>query len=171
MRTLIHRTLLGLMLLMGTTLLHAQEDDMPPPSDERMKEIKAQKSAYLTSKLSLTPEQAQHFWPIYNQFDEERETIRRSMRDLMKGAHKEGATMTEAQASDLLEKGLAARQRELDLEKLYSERFKKSIGAIKTVELHKAERDFNKEVLRRFRERMEERRGGGGQGGQHPGGH
>ena len=168
MKNLIHRTLLGLMLLMGTTLLHAQDDDMPPPSDERMKEIKAQKSAYLTSKLSLTPEQAQNFWPIYNQFDEERETIRRSMRDLIKDARKDRTTMTEAQASELLEKGLAGRQRELDLEKLYSEKFKKSIGAIKTVELHKAERDFNKEVLRRFRERMEERRGGGGQDGHRP---
>ncbi|MEO8588680.1 MAG: hypothetical protein ABI432_04875 [Flavobacteriales bacterium] len=163
-----HRTLLALVLLTGTSFIHAQDDDMPPPSEERMKEIKAQKSAYLTTKLSLTPEQAQTFWPIYNQFDEEREAVRREMRDLIKGARKNGAAMTEAQASELLEKGIASRQRELDLEKAYTERFKKNIGAVKTVELHKAERDFNKEVLRRYRERMEERKGAPG-GERQPG--
>jgi len=168
MKTLIHRTLLTVLLLTGTTLLHAQDDDMPAPSEERMKEIKAQKSAYLTTKLSLTPEQAQSFWPIYNQFDAERDAVRRDMREQMKSARKAGAAMTEAQASELLEKGLASRQRELDLEKSYMERFKQNIGALKTVELHKAERDFNKEVLRRYRERMEERKGSSG-GERQPG--
>ncbi|HMC98351.1 MAG TPA: hypothetical protein VKG92_11885 [Flavobacteriales bacterium] len=166
MRTLIHRTLLAVLLVTGTSFIQAQDEEMPPPSEERMKEIKAQKSAYLTTKLSLTPEQAQNFWPIYNQFDEERETLRRSMRDQLKDARKEGSTMTEAQASELLEKGLMMRQRELDLERGYMDRFKKSIGAVKTVELHKAERDFNKEVVRRYRERMEGHKGA--PGGQQP---
>ncbi len=51
------------------------------------------------------------------------------------------------------------RQKELDLEKTYTERFKKAIGAVKTVQLRKAEHDFNREVLRKFRDRMEDRRG------------
>lgn len=166
MKTLMNRALLIVLLLSCSPFVQAQEEDMPPPSEERMKEIKAQKSAYLTTKLGLTPEQAQSFWPIYNQFDEEREANRRAMRELNKSIRKDGAPMTEAQANDLLEKGLASRQRELDLERLYTEKFKKSIGAVKTVELHKAERDFNKEVLRRYREKMEggkKRSGGGGQ--------
>lgn len=161
-----NRAFLLLLLLACSTFLHAQEEDMPPPSEERMKEIKAQKSAYLTTKLGLTPEQAQGFWPIYNQFDEEREANRKAMRELHKSMRKEGTQLTEAQANDLLEKGLASRQRELELERSYTERFKKSIGAVKTVELHRAERDFNKEVLRRYREKMEGGRKKTGSGGQ-----
>ena len=60
-------------------------DDMPPLTEERMKEIKAQKTAYITTKLGLTPEEAQRFWPIYNEYDENREAIRREMRGLMRG--------------------------------------------------------------------------------------
>ena len=161
MKTLLHRiALLCMIALLSIPFAAAQEDDMPPPSGERLKEIKAQKSAYITSRLGLTPEEAQQFWPIYNEMDEKREDLRAEMREMRKGARASGEQMTEAQASALIEKTLANRQKELDLEKAYTERFKKSIGAVKTVLLHKAEHDFNREVLRKFRDRMEERRSG-----------
>lgn len=158
---LMHRFLL-LAALAGSNApaILAQEDELPPLSDERIKEIKAQKSAYITSKLGLTPEESQKFWPIYNEMDDKQEVIRKEMRDLHKGQKRDGQEMTEAEASQLLDKALANRQKELDLEKTYAEQFKKSIGAVKTVKLKKAERDFHREVLKKFRERMQERRDG-----------
>ncbi|MBL7952252.1 MAG: Spy/CpxP family protein refolding chaperone [Flavobacteriales bacterium] len=167
MRTLLFRTLpLAATLLIGSLNVNAQDEDMPPPSGERLKEIKAQKSAYITSRLELTPEQAQQFWPIYNEMDEKQDALRKEMRELHKSA-KGDSTLTEAEASQILDKALQTRQKELDLERTYSERFKKSIGAVKTLKLKKAERDFNKEVLKRFRDRMEERKGPGGDGQRH----
>lgn len=164
MRTLIQRTLpLAAALLLGSMHLHAQDEDMPPPTGERLKEIKAQKSAYITAQLALTPEQAQQFWPIYNEMDEKQDELRKELRDLHKGAKGDG-TISEEEASRILDNALQTRQKELDLEKTYAERFKKSIGAVKTLKLKKAERDFNKEVLKRFRDRMEERKGPGGGG-------
>ena len=70
--------------------------------------------------------------------------------------------MTEAEAGQLLEKGHANREQELALERAYDDRFKKAIGAVKTLQLQKAEHDFNREVLRKFRDRVEDRRGEGG---------
>jgi Spy/CpxP family protein refolding chaperone len=161
MTRLLHRSFLltALSLVLATPLL-AQEDDMPPPSKERMEEIKAQKSAYLTTKLELSAEEAQRFWPIYNEYDAQQETLRREMRE-MHHSTRDMSAMTEAQASALIEKALANRQKELELERTYAEKFKKSIGAVKTVRLHKAERDFHREVLRRFKERVGERHGDG----------
>ena len=87
------------------------------------------------------------------------EKLRREMRELHKSG-KDQSALTEASAKAMLAKGLDIRTRELELERTYSERFTKSVGALKTLHLIKAERDFNKEVLRRFRDRMEERRDG-----------
>lgn len=134
---------------------------MPPPTPERLQEIKAQKSAFITTKLALTPEEAQQFWPIYNEYDDKQDALRKEMRELLKGA-RDDQGMTEAEAAQLLEKGLQHRQKEIDLERSYQERFKKCIGAVKTVKLRKAEHDFNREVLRKFRDRLEDRRGGDG---------
>ena len=159
MNTIFRLPILLLLMCTATFAAQAQEDDMPALSGERLKEIKAQKTAYLTTKLGLTTEEAQRFWPIYNEYDDAREKLRKEMRELHKSGKEEGG-LTEATAKVMLTKGLDIRTRELELERTYSERFSKSIGALKTVQLVKAERDFNKEVLRRFRDRMEERRDG-----------
>lgn len=156
MKTLNSFLLAALLALTGTSSL-AQMDDMPPLTPERMKEIKAQKTAYLTTKLDLTSEEAQRFWPIYNEFDEAREKLRREMRDLHKSVRDQ--ELTDARAREVITKSMDVRGRELDLEKSYNDRFIKSIGAVKTVQLVRAEHDFQREVIRRFKERMEERRG------------
>ncbi|MBK6343101.1 MAG: hypothetical protein IPF41_11075 [Flavobacteriales bacterium] len=151
-------------LLLGTHGLMAQgpDDDMPALSEERLREIKAQKTAYLTTKLRFTSEEAQQFWPIYNEIDEARDAIRRELRENMRPARKQSDALTEAEAQQMLTKGLQIRQREFDLERSSIERFTKAIGPVKTVELFRAERDFQREVLRRLRERMDERRDGRG---------
>lgn len=154
------RTLVLATALLGVTTLVAQPD-MPPPTPERLREIKAQKSAFITARLELTPEEAQQFWPIYNEFDDKQDVIRKEMRELFRGPV-EDAELNETEAAQVLDKGLQLRQREIDLERGYLEKFKKAIGARKTMLLRKAEHDFNREVLRKFRDRMDERRHGDG---------
>jgi len=114
-----------------------------------------------TARLELTPEEAQQFWPIYNEFDDKQDVIRKEMRELFRGQDEE-AELNETEAAQVLDKGLQLRQREIDLERGYLEKFKKAIGARKTMLLRKAEHDFNREVLRKFRDRMDERRHGDG---------
>jgi len=161
----LHTLALLLLLPMMATNALGQDDDMPPPpSPERLKEIKAQKAAYLTTKLELTESESQQFWPIYNAYDDAQEALRKEMHDLMRTGRQAGDALTDAEASTLLEKAMANREKELALERTYTARFKQAIGAVKTLRLHKAERDFHREVLRRFKERMDDRRGAGGDG-------
>lgn len=152
---------LGALLLSAPRIMaQGPDDDMPPLPEDRLREIKAQKTAYLTTKLRLTTEEAQRFWPIYNEVDEARDALRRELRENMRPARKQSEALTEQEAEQMLVKGLQIRQREVDLERTSAERFAKAIGPVKTVELIRAERDFQREVLRRMRERMEERRDG-----------
>lgn len=165
MRTLVKT---ALFLLLATTALNttAQDDDMPAIPEERMQEIKAQKTAFLTQRLDLSPAEAEKFWPVYNQYDKETEANRKDMRAEHKAAKKD-TELTEAEASAAIDKELAGRQKELDIRRKYAAEFKKTIGAVKTMKLAKAERDFRKELIKRLRDRMEERREGGG---RRPGG-
>lgn len=166
MRTLV-KTSLFLILATAALSTAAQDDDMPAIPEERMQEIKAQKTAFLTQRLDLSPAEAEKFWPVYNQCDKELEANRKEMRAEHKAAKKD-TELTEAEASAAIDKELAGRQKELDIRKKYASDFKKTIGAVKTLKLAKAERDFRKELIKRFRDRMEERKEGGGrrQGGR-----
>ncbi len=157
-----------LVLITATALgVSAQDDDMPAIPEERMQEIKAQKTAFLTQRLDLSPAEAEKFWPVYNQFDKELDANRKEMRAEHK-ALKKDTELTEAEASAAIDKEMVGRQKELDIRKKYAADFKKTIGAVKTLKLAKAERDFRKELIKRFRDRMEDRRDGGGrrQGGR-----
>lgn len=155
-RHLLRTLVLGLTL--GSALVaSAQEDDLPIPP-ERLQEVKAQRSAYLTQKMGLSPEESQRFWPVYNQYDKEMEALRRERREGHR-ALRTDVDLTDAEAAGHIDRELASHQKELDLRKRYSGEFIKLIGARKTLELHRAERDFNRELLRRMRERQGERPG------------
>ncbi len=162
MKRLIPRLLLSTLLLLSGLLVVGQDDGPPPIPEDKLEEIKAQKAAYITQKMGFTAEEAQKFWPIYNQYDKELEGTRKEMRDFHRNLKKEGQELTEAEATQLIDKELATRQKELDTRRKYSTEFKKNIGAVRTVKLYQAERDFNKELLKRMREQGGDRRGGAG---------
>ncbi len=167
MRTLLFRTLL-LALPVLPIPLFAQDDDGAIIPEERKQEIKAQRAAFLTQRLDLSPEEAQKFWPVYNQYDKEIEAARKEQRDFRKGL-KDGTGITESEANTAIDRELAARQKELDIRKKYAAEFKKTLGAVKTLELGRAEHDFNRELIKRVRDRIGERRDGPGGPGR-PGG-
>ncbi len=153
------KALLPLVLLVNAPVSAQPPDDAPLVPEERLQEIKAQKVAYLTQKMDLGTDEAQKFWPVYNAYDKELEALRKERRT----AHKEmkaEADLTEAEASAAIDAELASQQKELDLRKRYSAEFKKTIGARKTLALARAERDFNRELLKRMRERDGGRNGG-----------
>jgi Spy/CpxP family protein refolding chaperone len=165
MNTFFYNILL-LAALAAPIAVAAQDEDMPQIPEERMQEIKAQKTAFLTQRLDLTPAEAEKFWPIYNQFDKEQEAVRKEMRDTHKSVKKDN-DLTEAEAAAAIDREMVGRQKELDIRKKYSAEFKKVIGAVKTLKLGKAERDFHKELIKRVRDRIQDRRDGGG--GHRPG--
>lgn len=144
------RPALLIVLLSVASLLHAQDGRSITP--ERMKQIKAQKSAFITQQLKLTVEEARTFWPIYDRFDAAMETARQGERAFFQELDSE-ATISEAQAAQLLEKSLKNKQEQLDLRKQYMQDLEQQIGALKTLQLERAERDFNRELLERIRGR------------------
>lgn len=151
------KRLLPLALATLGTAVHAQEGTprIPP---EKLQEIKAQKSAFITQRLALSTEQARIFWPIYDKYQAELEAARKEDRS-MRRERKGEPPLTEAQAAQAIADELLAKQRQLDIRKRYVEDFKLNIGAVKTLQLGEVERDFNRELLKRIRARAAEEQG------------
>lgn len=125
-------------------------------NERRLEKIESARVAFLTNRLNLTPEQAQKFWPLYNEYDGRRREIRKRAA----GRMRELATLSDAQLQGAVNDMLQARQDELNLDKDYLTKFQKAISLRQVVMLYRSERDFTKFLLRK----MEERRGGGGGG-------
>lgn len=121
----------------------------------RQERIKSLKIAFITEKLSLTSDEAQKFWPIYNTYDDANYQLKnvklKKIKNelLVKGIE----DISEQEAKSILAK---IERIEADL---YNERKKlvdrllDVISAKKIILLKKVEDDFNRELLKRLRER------------------
>jgi hypothetical protein len=118
-------------------------------------QIEAAKIALITERLALTPEQAQRFWPIYNEYSQKQENIRREF-NLAKGNHNP-QTASEEDNKRLLELGLKTKEQTLELERIYSDRLLQVINNRQMLSLRKAESDFKVMILNRLRDQQQKR--------------
>ncbi|MCB9192525.1 MAG: hypothetical protein H6602_12760, partial [Flavobacteriales bacterium] len=115
--------------------------------------LDALKVAYLTEKLNLTPEEAQQFWPLYNELDDKLQAIRRQQRGNRSDAKQNFDSMSDTDVAKAIDEELALEQQELNLKKEYNERFKKILPVKKVAKLYAAEHGFRKELLHRAKDR------------------
>ena len=116
--------------------------------DEKGDRVEAAKVAYITSRLDLNTQQAQQFWPVFNEFETSKKKIRKQLRQLrVDNLLLDGS---EDQLKTDIKKMFALRQEELDLEKQYVDKFLKVISAKQLAEFYRSEKEFTKILLKRL---------------------
>ena len=123
---------------------------------ERKGNIKALKIAFITNRLALTSQEAQGFWPIYNEKQAKLQALVQQRRELLKQARDGYYSMTDADMEKNIKQVFNVLQQELDLEKTYYEAFKAALPIKKIALLYKVEKDFKREVLKEALTRAEE---------------
>jgi hypothetical protein len=137
------------LLLSGFTAL-AQNNNQ----QNAQAKLQAARIALITERLGLTPTQAQQFWPIYNEYAEQRRVIQQEFRNARKGLDLN--KLTEAQSRALLKERMAGKQRQLNLETKYSDRLMNVINTRQLMALKKAEDDFRAMIIRRIEQRKQQ---------------
>ncbi|RZL37911.1 MAG: hypothetical protein EOO96_04075 [Pedobacter sp.] len=122
----------------------------------RGEEIESLKIAFFTKKLDLSPDEAKVFWPIYNDMQEEQNALRKERFQKMISFRKvtEIDNLTDAQIQSLITSEFDFRQRDLNIEKKYYNRFK-AVLPIKIIgKYYRAQEAFKRELLNRFRDKQ-----------------
>ena len=134
------------LLLIGILPSVAQSEDS---HRERIRSLKA---AYITDQLDLTSEEAQSFWPIYNQYHKER-------RKLYRREHAEignPADISEQEAEKMLLEYVKMEQQDYVLLREFYRNLRKIFPAKRIIHLKKVEDDFNHRLLKEYRKRNSE---------------
>lgn len=130
-------------MALGISAVSLAQDDKDAGQKGNGSRIEALKIAYLTKKLNLSTEEAQKFWPIYNQYMGE---IRKTRIDARQ--NQEGEIPTE--------------EKLLNIRKKYNGEFNKALSSEKVNTFFKAEKEFGtvlqKELMERRMQKMENRR-------------
>ncbi|MFM2225879.1 MAG: hypothetical protein RJA07_2081 [Bacteroidota bacterium] len=132
----------------------AQDMEMSSTVKEK---IEAEKVAFITKKMDLTPQESQIFWPVYNQFRKELEATRQDKKDLLHDAKKNYDKMTDAEIEKAIIESFQMEQHELDLKKKYYTEFKKVISGRKIIKLYRAERQWTLYLVQRLKELQQDK--------------
>jgi Skp family chaperone for outer membrane proteins len=124
--------LLFLMIFASFSFAIAQNEN-----GQRSEKIQALKIAFITQKLHLTSGEAEKFWPVYNDYQNEIRQLRGNKND------------------DVLEN----EQKLLDIRKKYKPSFEKILGPQRLNDLYNAERDFRNVLIRSLKEQRQQRQG------------
>jgi len=130
-------------ILFATIASIAQPGNMSRDVRER---IEAQRVAFITQQLHLTPDEAARFWPVYNEY-------RDALKDMRDDFQRPDLTsLTDEEAGVIIEHHLQQEQHKLELKRTLFTRLQTIVNARKVLMLQRAENEFNRELLRKAQE-------------------
>lgn len=119
-------------------------------SDEKRKEFEAQKIAFFTQEMELTPEEAAMFWPLYNEMQQKLRVENDKIRNLTCKKDKDTPVATEEQAKKNLKTVLDAEQALCDIKKEYTDKLLKVLSAKKVWMMIEAEQKFRHQLWKKM---------------------
>lgn len=122
---------------------------------EKRERVKAMKVAYITNELQLTSDESAKFWPIYNAYEDKQRELRRIRVAgfLERKNDAEIDKMTDKEAASALAQMEKSEEDLYELRKKFQQNLKSVLPAKKIIKLKRAEEDFNRDLLRQYRER------------------
>jgi hypothetical protein len=109
--------------------------------------LQSARIAFITTRLDLKPEQAEKFWPIFNQYNDGREKTMRQISELGKGVE----TVSEDEAKSRIQQRLKLQSELLDKEKGFVNDVSKVLSSKQILMLNNIARDFNRQLYQRGR--------------------
>ena len=141
-----------LLFLIGLSGLDAQNSGGEKPTASGAERVQALKVAFITKALNLTSEEAEKFWPIYNEYQDKRDVVRKELQANRQKVKDGSETMSAEELMKLADQEMTLRQQDLDLQKEMHAKLKKVLPAKKLAQLYVAEEDFKKELLKMLKE-------------------
>lgn len=128
--------------------MHAQPNNWGNGWKERME---SEKIAFLTTEIGLTPDEAQKFWPIYNQVSEQLDkAMLETFTSYMELEKALDAKKSEKEIGKLLEKYLDALDSQDKIRSNSVNEYKKIMTDTKVAKIFVAEEKFRRQNIRRL---------------------
>ncbi|NOZ47176.1 MAG: hypothetical protein GXO79_10400 [Chlorobi bacterium] len=118
---------------------------------DRKEKIEAQKVGYITNRLNLTPKEAQQFWPVYNQYQVEKQDLLNQKKAFMLKYREEKNSLTTEELEVIVDGFVNVQVQEAELLKKYNEKYKTVLPIEKILKLYQAENQFKQFLLKQIK--------------------
>ncbi|TVQ42773.1 MAG: hypothetical protein EA362_12570 [Saprospirales bacterium] len=139
------------MAVLMTFNVHAQnqmrqgERQLTPQQKDR---IESQRIAFISSKLELSPAQAEKFWPRYNEYYAAQQELRGEVERI---TDDEIRNLSESEARTKIQNKLEIRQSELDRDKSFFKEMESILTPNQVLILSRVDGEFRRHMIRQVR--------------------
>lgn len=156
----------GIIVLIALTLLTVNKNAAQTPAREK---LDAYRIAFFTKRLNLTPQEAEKFWPVYNEFQAKKNGIQVERTNIGRNVNQNELNMSEKEMIEAADKLISLELQEANLAQEYHRKFKEILSPVKVLRLYQAENQYRLMLLQELRQNQELRNNlqkkGPGQGG------
>lgn len=138
-----------LLLLNAGWVLGQRNVDFDNPKIEQLK------IGYLTEKMDLSTREAQKFWPLYNEYNQEMRLVKGKTRLKMNEIKLSLGNTSEKELEQLADELVDLRIKEGKIFEKYYPQFKSALSIEKVLQFYKAEEEFPRWVLRQVRQNQQ----------------
>ena len=114
--------------------------------------IQAEKIAFFTNELDLSPEEAQLFWPVYNQYSKELREAHFNTMKCLGNMNKADANLSDSERENRADAYVKALASENEILGKYHKKFKKVLPIEKVGRLYLAEEAFRMKKIQGLRQ-------------------
>lgn len=124
-------------------------------AQDKHEQIRSLKIAHLTTQLNLSDTESEKFWTVYTAYDKKMGELRHNdiVKYIKSNTVEDLNQLSESDASKRLKELVEFENTYFSTRKKFIEDAKKIIGDKKTLILKKAEDDFNKKLLKKYKEK------------------
>jgi hypothetical protein len=121
-------------------------------NEEEWEKYRSEKIAFLSTKMDLSPAEAQRFWPVYNQLEKERFETHKLRRELEAKVLEAEESLSDQKIKQLTREFAGSMKKEADMVATYNEKFLDILPSKKVLQLYKAENEFRMHMIKKFRD-------------------
>ena len=145
------RGIIVLLILAGITISEADAQN------QGREKLDAYKIAFFTKRLNLTPQEAEKFWPVYNEFQNKRNSIQTERMQLNRNVNQNELNMSEKDMIEAGDKLISLQMQEANLAMEYHKKFKEILSPVKVIRLYQAENQYRLQLLNELKQNQPQR--------------
>lgn len=123
----------------------------------KREKIQALKTAHITNELNLSSSEAERFWPIYNASQDRNHELRKQSREIHQNLKRNFDVISEKEAVAILKKTIDLQNKMHEEKNALVNKLQSVLPAKKIIQLKRVEDEFNRELLKKFKGRRDNR--------------
>jgi hypothetical protein len=122
-----------------------------------LEKLNSYKIGFFTKMLNLTSAEAEKFWPVYNEYQKQRNLIQQEKITLIRDFNQNESSKSESQLTEMGDKLVASIVQESSLAVSFHKKLKEVLPPAKVIRFYQAENQYKIQLLNELQGRQQQR--------------